>query len=106
MAAATQLDIKNALLTNTKALGNSNRGLKEVVSDLLNQHGRNHVAEIEKGTFLSRATIYRLMDLTEAESGEPYRPQADTLERVLRYYGAEISFDQVSIDGRYLPKEK
>lgn len=106
MGTVTKLDFKNALLANSRALGNSHRGLKEVVSDLLNQHGRDHIADIEKGTFLSRHTLYRLMDLTDAESGEPYRPQADTLERVLRYYGAEIHFSEIKIQGRYLPREK
>ena len=104
--AATKLDIKNALLTRTKALGNSNRGLKEVVSDLLNAYGKQNIAAVEKGTFLSRHTLYRLMDLTETESGEPYRPQSDTLERVLKYFGAEIHFDQVTISAAYRPKPK
>jgi len=106
--AVTKLDIKNTLLTKSRALGNSSRGLKEVVSDLLNQHGSDSksLKKVAAGTFLSVPTLQRLCSLTEAESGEPYRPQADTLERVLKYFGAEIYFDQVEISSRYQPKPK
>jgi hypothetical protein len=84
--------IKNEIYKriNNKALGNSNRGMKEIASDLLNDLGRNELKNIEKGTFLSRSTLERLMELTEAESGAEYRPQSETLERVMRYCGAEI----------------
>lgn len=103
---ATKLEIKNSLLTRTRALGNSDRGLKEVVSDILNAYGRNNLKEVEKGTFLSRPTLQRLMDLTETEHGDPYRPQADTLERVLKYFNAEIYFAEVKISPKWRPKPK
>lgn len=101
-----QLDIKNRVLAETSALGNSDRGLKEVVSDVLNSYGRGNLANVEKGTFLSRTTLDRLMTLEETEDGNPYRPQADTLERVLKYFGAELHFSQVVISPRWLPKPK
>jgi len=106
MATATILDIKNALLVNAKALGNSDRGLKEVVSDLLNQYGRDQAKYIAEKAFLSVQTVHRLMDLTETENGDPYRPQCDTIERVLKVCGAEIHFDQVKISPRYMPGPK
>lgn len=89
-----------------KALGNSNRGLKEVASDLLNQMGRDDMKNIVAGTFLSPSTIDRVMNLTEAESGEPYRPQSETLERIFRYCGAEISFNEVVIKKKFLNQPK
>lgn len=104
--AATQLDIKNHILSRSKVLGNSERGLKEVCSDLLNDYGRHNLKEVEKGTFLSRSTLERVMTLEEADSGEPYRPQSETLERILRYFGAEIKFDQVRISPRFRNKPK
>ena len=99
MATATKLHFKNRLLTGSKALGNSKRGLKEVCSDLINQAGTDAktLQQISRGTFLSDTTLRRMASLTETEHGDPYRPQADTCERILRYFGAEILFDQVEI---------
>lgn len=106
--AATQLDIKNVMLTRSKALGNSNRGLKEVCSDLTNQHGikGRQLRQLQDGTFLSRNTLERVASLDDCDSGSPYRPNADTLERILRYFGAEINFNQVVIAGKYQNREK
>lgn len=108
MATAQQIDIKNRLLTTTSALGNSNRGLKEVCSDLLNEggKGKGRIEQICDGTFLSRTTIERMMSLKESETGGTYRPQAETCERILRYFGASMRFDQVIIHSRYCNKPK
>ena len=109
MATARKIDIKNHLLTKSKALGNTNRGLKDVCSNLLNDFGRSskNMKILSEGTYLSRPTLERMMDLTETEEGRPYHPNADTCERILRFFGAEIFFDQVSIQNRYAnqPKE-
>ena len=108
MATAQKLDIKNRLLTGNSALGNSNRGLKEVCSDLLNDFGRGkkEMKQLSEGTFLCRQTIERMMDLTETEEGHQYRPNADTCERILRFFGAQMTFDQVRIQNRYANKPK
>lgn len=108
MAAATKIDIKNSLLTRARALGNTSKGLKEVCSDLINQHGidKKGMNQLCEGTFLSRNTIERMAKLTETEHGLPYRPNADTIERVLRYFGAQITFDQVVISNKYQNKPK
>jgi len=88
--------LKKKLLSGKKALGNSKYGFREVCSDLLNQAGKKHIKAIEKGTFLSRSTIERMMELNDCESGQPYRPNADTCERIMRYFNFEASFNQLS----------
>jgi len=102
---ATQLQVKNVILSRAKALGNTDKGLKEVCSDLLNAYGSDLRAVI-KGTFLSRATLEHLQNLNDTPTGNPYRPQAETLERVLKFYGAQINFSEVKISPRYRNKPK
>ncbi len=72
---------------NNIALGNSKRGLKEVASDLVNEQGRAQLKNMAAGCF-------------------QYRPQAETLERIFRYCGAEIEFRDVIIKRQYqnIPK--
>ena len=103
-----KLDIKNRMLTQSKCLGNTKRGLKEVCSDLLNQYGNDtkSLQKVSQVTFLSVSTLQRICTLEETEHGDEYRPQADTLERVLRWAGASITFDQVAISNKYMPQPK
>lgn len=101
MAQSNVASIKAGLLERTSALGNSKRGLKEVCSDLCNQFDRRHAKVIAEGTFLCKETVIRVMDC------EPeYRPNSDTLERILRFFGAELHFSEVVIKPRYRNKEK
>lgn len=102
---ATQLQIKNTILSKARALGNSNKGLKDVCSDLLNAYGGDLKA-VTKGTYLCRSTLEHLQNLNDTPTGNPYRPQAETLERVLKYFGAEINFSEVKINPRYRNKPK
>jgi len=95
---------RNKILERSTALGNSKRGLKEVASDLCNQVGRNNkkaMRDLSEGTFLSRGTIQRVMDCEEN-----YRPQAETLERIFKHFGAEVMFNEVTIKPRYQNKPK
>jgi len=105
----TNFGIKAAIFDRVQnvALGNSKRGLKEVASDLLNDQGRGQLNNICKGTFLSRSTVERVMELTETENGDPYRPQSETLERIFRYCNAEIVLTEVKIKPKFrnAPKE-
>ena len=86
-----------------KALGNSNIELKEVASDLLNQIGRDSITQIASGTYLNAATIARVMDCDKR-----YSPRADTLERIFRFCNAEVSFNSVKINRKFMnqPKER
>lgn len=106
MANTSETDIRNFLLSKTQALGNSDRGLKEVCSDLLNAYGKGDLKNVERGTFLSRTTLIRMMELTETEHGDPYRPNADTCERILKYFNAQIEFKEVSISRRFRNQPK
>lgn len=102
-AAAIEL-AKNSILSRAHALGNSSKGLKNVASDLLNREARGNpkaLRRIVDGTFLCRSTLQRVM-----ECEENYRPQAETLERIFRYFNAEIVFNEVQIKSRYQNKEK
>ena len=113
MAAAAK--VRNAIVHNLnirkqKALGNSTRGLKEVASDLVNQFtggDSKRLSALSDMTFLSTHTLARLSSLAECESGAPYRPNCDTVERVMRAFDMEVNFKEVAIKGKYKnqPKE-
>lgn len=106
--AVQKLDVKNHILSRARALGNTETGLREVCSDLVNSFGtdRKSRQRIAEGTFLSEDTISRIASLRECDTGEPYRPNTDTVERILRFFGAEIHFQQIHISNRYANKPK
>ena len=86
--------IENSILEQASALGNTRKNLAKVASDLLNTEGRHRSSIIAADCFLSKVTVVRIM----IEGGEPtYSPRADTLERIFRYFGAEIYFRKVRI---------
>lgn len=89
------------------ALGNSNRGLKEVACDLLHEFGNSPKAkkQLADMTFLSPATIDRLMDNSD-KGFDHYHPLSDTLERVFKATGCEVSFSDVEIKAQYMNKPK
>lgn len=101
------MTVKNAFLSNirNKALGNSKTTLKHLACDLLNSMGVDQadITDHAEGTFLCRTTIKRVMSCPDE-----YNPQAETIERVFRYCGAEITITPVSIKPQYanLPKSK
>jgi len=82
-------------------LGNSKRGSKELASDLVNDFGRDKIGRIAAGTFLCPSTIERV-----AECEPRYRPQAETTERILRYFGMEAHYSQVKVKNKFQNKPK
>jgi transcriptional regulator with XRE-family HTH domain len=88
-----------------KAGGNSQRGMKEVASDLVNNMNLKD-SEIAALSFMSPSTIARLRELNDTPTGTPYRPQAETLERIFKAAGAEISLTPVNIRKKYQNKPK
>ncbi len=101
------MTVKNAFLSNIrdKALGNSKTTLKHLACDLLNAMGVDQadVTDHAEGTFLCRTTIKRVMDCPDH-----YNPQAETIERIFRYCGAEITITPVAMKAQFanLPKSK
>ncbi len=107
-ATVTKLQVKQDILSRNTVLGNSNLGFKEVCSDLVNNFRERggQAKELTDGTFLSAATLDRISKLEDTETGNPYRPNADTCERILKFFGAEVSFNQVQVKSRFLNKPK
>lgn len=100
------MSIRDLILSKIgKAGGNSTRGLKEVASDLVNNSGMKD-GELADATGLSSTTIKRIRELTPAESGVDYAPQSDSLERVFKGMGADISLKPCTIKKQYQNKEK
>lgn len=108
MSSNVKLQIHNEMLSRMRALGNSERGFKELCSDLINQTGtdKKTFERIADGCFLSPETIRRMSKLTESEDGTPYRPNSDTIERILRYFGAEVTLNAVTISKAYRNQPK
>lgn len=100
MGAVKKAMVNNLLIRRSKALGNTKRGLREVASDLVNDYAGGdpeRLADLSKMTFLCKQTLERLSTLNDCESGIPYRPNCDTVERVLRAFNAEVYFKEVKI---------
>lgn len=107
-ASVTTLQVKQEILSRSQVLGNTKYGFKEVCSDLINNYKERggETKALVNGTFLGANTLDRMSKLTEAESGQAYRPNADTCERILKFFGAEVHFTQVRIKGRFANKPK
>lgn len=106
--AAVVVDIKNYILRNAKALGNTNREEKNLCSDLLNNaiSKKGDLERIAEGTFLCVATLERMRTLKECETGAPYNPSSDTCARILRYFGMEAVYNHTTIKSAYRNKPK
>ena len=96
-------DFRDEILSRVKlkAGGNSKRGMKEVASDLMNNLGMKDSA-IADLTGLSVTTIARIKSLDPAESGQPYRPMSETIEKCIRGCGAEINLTPVDIKPKFM----
>lgn len=108
MAVPSKLHIKNILITKARLIGNSDRGFKELCSDLINQQGTDQATfeKIAENCFVSVSTVRRMATLKETETGEEYNPSEDTLKRFFRYYGVEFHGDQVVISKPWQNKPK
>lgn len=90
---------------NAKAGGNSHRGLKEVCSDIIAASGLKD-SQVADLALISASTVARLRELTPAESGQPYRPQAESIERVLRGLGIGFNMTPERITKKYQNQPK
>ena len=85
------------------ALGNTRTGLKEVCADLVNEYGNDarSLKSIAEGCFLSPGTVQRV-----SECDPYYRPQAETLERILRFFNCQVDIKDIKMQRKYMNKEK
>lgn len=90
-----EIDQKVAL----KALGNSNRKLKDVAVDLINA-SKQPYKEVAAGSYLCRATVKNLV------KGKTLNPQSETLERIFRYFEYNVSLDRVALKAKYRNQPK
>lgn len=85
----------------TNALGNSERGLKELASDLVAQHGSKGAKKVAESAYLNVATVERVLKC------EPnYQPRLDTIERILRACDVRLESGYVATKGKYMPQPK
>lgn len=104
MGVVINMNGEQMILNRASALGNSKKKLMHVASDLITRDG--NFKAIAGGTYLSIHTIRRVADLTETETGAEYRPNADTLERIFKYFGAEIRFNYLKVSKKFMNEEK
>ena len=84
-----------------KAFGNTGISYKEICSDYCNSIGRSGIKEICNGTFLTRHTIERIMDCDDN-----YRPQDETIRRIMVYFGLQAEVTPVRIQSKYRNQPK
>lgn len=76
------------------AVGNTKRKLKDVAADLINAANLPY-AEVAGRCYLCTSTIKNLA------TGKTKNPQAETIERVFRYFEYSVTFDQVKLKGQF-----
>lgn len=107
MAATNQImqqQLKRAIAERAErsALGNSKHKLVNVASDICHElKDQTSIKHICNATYLSRATVVRLLDMNESESGRPYMPNADTVERIFIAAGYGVHFEPIAIKAKY-----
>jgi hypothetical protein len=101
--------LKRAMAERVKlmALGNSNKKLVNVASDICHElKDSTSIKHICESTCLSRVTVTRLLDMNESESGRPYMPNSDTVERVFIAAGYGLVFEPIAIKPKFSNEPK
>ena len=99
MATKTKTKLLNKI--RNKAFGNTGISNKEICSDYCNSVGRQGIKDICAGTFLTRHTVERVMDCDEN-----YRPQDETIRRIMVYFGLQVEVTNVRIQSKYRNQPK
>jgi hypothetical protein len=81
------------------ALGNTSRTLADVATDLIHASGMKYKV-IASDCFLCTSTVKNLA------SGKTKRPQAETVERVLRAFSFQLDVKMVNMHAKYSNKPK
>lgn len=97
-------DMVSAVNNNT-CLGNSNRELKDLVQDLLNERCSNDAdfARIADQAWLMTATVIRVAN---QDKEEDYQPRADTLQRLMQAMDVQLTATHQKVSRKYLPTTK
>jgi len=85
----------------SKVLGNSDRGLKNLASDLLAGYGKKGCKVVAEQAYLNVKTVERVL-----ECDSQYQPRLDTIERILRACNVRLETGYVATNGKYRPKPK
>lgn len=89
------------------ALGNTDLTPEDLVADLVNaytrEHGMNSLSIIAEGAFLGKNTVQRF---GKDGGSASYNPQGQTIWRLLRFFGRELTIKTVHIKPKYQNKPK
>lgn len=108
MSQAAQIKAAESLL-NKKAvsLGNSNLTPEHIAADLVNEYisknGKRGLSQIADGSFLGTQTVDRIA--TDGGS-EGYNPQGETIWRLFRFFGRQLTVEAIHITPKYQNKPK
>lgn len=84
---------------NLSAGGNSERKMKNVAIDLINESNLDH-SVIAAGCYLCTQTITNLADETTRN------PQSETIERIFKFFEMSVNLKGVAIKNKYLNQPK
>lgn len=84
---------------NLSAGGNSERKMKNVAIDLINESSLDH-SIIADGCFLCTQTITNLADETTVN------PQSETIERIFKFFEMSVNLKGVAVKTKYLNQPK
>jgi hypothetical protein len=101
MSIAKKIRDNISVTVDLRALGNSNRSLRDIAVDLINASGLAW-EDIADGTFLCKGTIGNLAkDITK-------NPQLQTVERVIKFFDCRVDLRGEVVKGPNLlqPKQK
>ncbi len=97
-------DMVSAVNNNT-CLGNSDRELKDLVQDLLNEccSCDADYARIADRAWLKTVTVIRV---SNQDKEDDYQPRADTLQRLMQAMDVQLIASHQKVNRKYLPTTK
>jgi DNA-binding phage protein len=82
-------------------LGNSDRSLKNLASDLLAESGKKGCKKVAEQAYLNTKTVERVLDCDPH-----YQPRLDTVERILRACNVRLESGYIATQSKYKTKPK
>lgn len=92
-------------IKNKGCLGNSDRELKHLVQDLLNERCNCDAdfARVADQAWLMSSTVMRVAN---QDKEEDYQPRADTLQRIFKVLDVRLEAVHQKVNRKYLPSTK